>query len=134
VTCPDTSVIVPALSQWHEDHERARHVVGRPTQLVGHCLIETYSVLTRLPEPYRTPPDVAAVAIGQLCADCDVLAPPDGATVVQRLREAGVAGGATYDGLIAINALDHGATILTLDARAVPTYRAIGAPFRLIGA
>ncbi len=134
MTCPDTSVIVPALGQWHGLHERARSALGRPTHVVGHCLLEAYSVLTRLPEPYRTPLDVLAAGLDGLFDGAAVLPSADTTSVLSRLREAGVAGGATYDGLIALTALDHGATILTLDTRAVPTYRACGASFQLIDA
>ena len=44
----------------------------------------------------------------------------------------GVLGGAVYDGLVALSAAAHGATLLTLDRRALPTYRRCGVPHRLL--
>lgn len=39
----------------------------------------------------------------------------------------GVAGGAVYDGLIALAAVDHDTPLATRDLRAQPTYELIGA-------
>lgn len=50
-----------------------------------------------------------------------------------RLEELGVAGGATYDGLIAITAAAEGATLVTLDKRALATYARLGADAKLVG-
>jgi predicted nucleic acid-binding protein len=50
------------------------------------------------------------------------------------MAAADVAGGAAWDGLIAATARAHDATLLTLDRRALPTYRAVGARLRLLGA
>ena len=49
-----------------------------------------------------------------------------------RLQEVGVFGGATYDGLIAMTAAAEGATLLTLDRRALATYALVGADVELI--
>jgi predicted nucleic acid-binding protein len=43
-----------------------------------------------------------------------------------------VSGGATYDGLIALTALDHDLELLSRDLRAARTYRALGVRFRLL--
>jgi len=55
----------------------------------------------------------------------------EAASVLTRLPggQAGLGGGAVYDGLIAATAHHHGARLLTLDQRALSTYRAIGAQF-----
>lgn len=50
----------------------------------------------------------------------------------KRLAVAGVSGGATYDGLIALTAIEHDLELLSRDRRAARTYRALGARFRLI--
>lgn len=42
------------------------------------------------------------------------------------LGRLGVAGGASYDGLVALAARDHDATLATRDARAVGTYERVG--------
>ncbi|MGD9703208.1 MAG: hypothetical protein AB7Q42_10730 [Acidimicrobiia bacterium] len=48
------------------------------------------------------------------------------------LAERGVAGGAAYDGLIAITAAHHSATLLSLDRRAAHVYRRCGAEYELL--
>ena len=50
--------------------------------------------------------------------------------VLETLAAAGVLGGATYDGLVALEARAHGRTLLTLDQRAQVTYQRLGLPFR----
>ena len=45
---------------------------------------------------------------------------------------AGISGGATYDGLIALTALEHDLRLLSRDARAARAYRALGVDFRLL--
>lgn len=53
-----------------------------------------------------TCPDTsAATSLEGLFAGATVLPSHDGASVLSRLRAAGVSGGATYDGLIALTAL-----------------------------
>jgi predicted nucleic acid-binding protein len=131
----DTSVLVAAFASWHEQHDLARRAVRSGLGAVGHVLLETYSVLTRLPEPHRAPPDLArdfllaAVKGDPLQLDVDAAKALPG-----RLHECGVAGGATFDGLIALTAAAHGATLVSLDHRAADTYRRCGVRFELLGA
>jgi predicted nucleic acid-binding protein len=69
VFAPDTSCMVPALLRTHPHHARAatalnRHLdVGDRMVVVAHTLLETYSVLTRLPRPHRVSASVALRAI-----------------------------------------------------------------------
>jgi predicted nucleic acid-binding protein len=49
-----------------------------------------------------------------------------------RLQELGISGGAIYDGLIAMIAAASGATLVTLDRRALATYALVGANVELI--
>ena len=56
----------------------------------------------------------------------------DYAAAPARLADAGVSGGASYDGLIALTALEHDLEILTRDKRAERTYRALNAPYQLL--
>lgn len=49
-----------------------------------------------------------------------------------RLEALGVHGGATYDGLIAITAAASKATLVTLDLRALETYRLVGVDVELV--
>jgi toxin FitB len=46
--------------------------------------------------------------------------------------EAGVVGGAVYDGLVGLAAREAGLPLLTCDARAVGTYRSLRVPFDLV--
>ena len=57
----DTSVLVAAFQPWHDDHGRARGALDRcleaETPLIpSHALLETYSVLTRMPGAWRMAP------------------------------------------------------------------------------
>ena len=129
----DTSVVVAGLSPWHEHHESCREALdGRP-RIVGHVLLETFSVLTRLPVPFRMP---AAIVSELLMAD---FAEPPLTMSADHLRrfvvglaEWNVRGGATYDALIGATAEATGATLLTLDARALRTYAVVGADARVV--
>jgi hypothetical protein len=54
--------------------------------------------------------------------------------VLERLAGAGVFGGASYDGLVALEADAHGHTLLTLDQRARSTYQRLGVSFDVVSA
>ena len=56
----DTSLVVAAFASWHEHHEVARNALDAGIELIEHCALETYSVLTRLPPPHRCPGDVVS--------------------------------------------------------------------------
>jgi hypothetical protein len=101
--------------------------------LPAHVLVETYSVLTRLPAGLAVPAGVASDVLTQRF-DSKPLALPDDerAGLIARLADAGVAGGAAYDGLVALEAAAHGHDLLTLDRRAQDAYRRLGATFRVL--
>jgi predicted nucleic acid-binding protein len=124
----DTSVAVPLLVQTHRAHrDVVRWWDGREVALAGHALAETYSVLTRLPGDLRLAPDDAARLITERFAAPYVL----GREMYERLPEVlsglGIAGGAVYDALVALAAVEHNATLATRDVRAKATYDTIGA-------
>jgi hypothetical protein len=125
-------VIIPALAQWHPHHEVARTQLTPRADVVGHCTVESYSVLTRLPEPHRLTPEVAAEALARLIGRAFVLDHEQAREIPRMLADAGVRGGATYDGLVAITAKVNGATLVTLDAKASQTYRKLGVDFELL--
>jgi predicted nucleic acid-binding protein len=133
VIAVDTSVVVPALSPWHERHEPCRTVLDDRPRIVGHALVESFSVLTRLPVPFRLQPKLASEL---LSSNFDppvlVMNAEDHARFVVDLPHWGVVGGAVYDALIAATAARVGAVLLTLDGRAARTYRAVGADVRLL--
>jgi predicted nucleic acid-binding protein len=129
----DSSVVVAACASWHESHEAASRVVDRRPRLVAHCALEAFSVLTRLPAPHRVAPDLVVAFLQERFPDEPLAL--DAARLrrlVPELHELGVAGGAVYDGLVALTAAAHGAVLLTLDRRALLTYRRCGIRHRLI--
>lgn len=90
-------------------------------------------MLTRLPEPHTMSAGVVRFWIDDTFGD-RWLGLPAGAQrlALGRLEELGVAGGSTYDGLIAITAAASEATLVTLDRRALATYALVGAEVELI--
>jgi toxin FitB len=130
---PDSSVAVAALLDGHPMHDAAAEALAVCTTTVAHVAAETYSVLTRLPPPNRADATTTADVLGErLPATFVALSANSCAKAPARLAAAGVAGGSTYDGLIALTALEHDLELLTRDRRAVRSYRALGVRFTLI--
>ncbi|MGC1209277.1 MAG: type II toxin-antitoxin system VapC family toxin, partial [Ornithinimicrobium sp.] len=129
----DTSVAVPLLVTSHSDHERVhRWWSGRAVSLAGHASIETYSVLTRLPGQSRLTGEDAARLIANRFPLSLPLTEETQQGIPQFFADIGIAGGAVYDGLVALAALEHGAVLATRDARAAPTYERVGARVELL--
>ena len=104
----DTSVAVPLLVRTHRSHTVvARWWDGRDVALSGHALAETYSVLTRLPGDLRLAPADAARLLGERFLEPLLL----GSQVAGRLPDVlgglGIAGGAVYDALVTLAAVEH---------------------------
>ena len=123
----------------------ATQTIELPAPLEGKTLVEakrshtvvaeTYSVLTRLPAPLRLDARSAAAIVNTRLPSPHVALEADNyASLLERLAAAHVSGGATYDGLIALTALEHGLELLSLDRRAARTYRALGVDFQLLTA
>lgn len=124
----DTSVAIPLLVATHRAHSAvSRWWDGREVALSGHALPETYSVLTRLPGDLRLAPADAARLLGERFVEPLLLSPHVGGRLPEVLGQLGIAGGAVYDALVALAALEHGADLATRDARAKATYDAVGA-------
>lgn len=122
----DTSVAVPLLVASHAQHGAvARWARGRALHLSGHALIETYAVLTRLPGDARVSPADAVTLIEENFAEPFVLSPAAVLRVLDEFSRRNVAGGAAYDGLVALAAREHGAILATRDSRALSTYEAL---------
>lgn len=127
----DTSVVVPALTDWHDHHAIAHRAIAEVVSLPGHVLAEAFSVLTRLPHGLSLHPTDASALLLEAFPGQPLALPVDGyPTLLRRLAAAGLRGGAIYDGLVAASAMQAGAMLLTLDARAAGTYRAVDADFR----
>lgn len=123
----DTSVAIPLLVATHREHAAVtRWWDGREVALTGHALVETYSVLTRLPGDVRLAPADAARLLGERFVEPLLLAPEVAGRLPEVFSQLGIAGGAVYDALIALAALEHGADLATRDARAKATYDTVG--------
>lgn len=127
----DTSVAIPLLVRTHPDHravaEWAQH---RSLVLSGHAHAETYSVLTRLPAGIcLAPADALELLNDNFVA---FLPAPPTSEMLAELVRCNVAGGATYDGLVALAARHHDVVLATRDARAHTTYSALGVFVELI--
>ena len=82
--------------------------------LPGHVLLETYSVLTRVPPALRLGPLAAFAAVSAFANSSEVVEMPAGSflDVIERAVKAGVTGGRIYDALIAETARASGAELL----------------------
>ena len=128
----DASVLVPALLANHEHHDACHESAGLVDTAIGHALVETYAVLTRLPQPYTVPPVQASAALRSYSSDVLVLPGDEVADAIDRFVIARASGGASYDALIAVTAKHHGATLLTRDERAAEVYERLGTDVRWV--
>jgi toxin FitB len=96
-------------------------------------MLESYSVLTRLPGGLAVSGELAADLLRARFPDPPLrLTSPGQRNLVTRLSGAGVIGGSSYDGLVGLEAATHSQTLLTLDMRASGTYRGLDVDFRLL--
>jgi toxin FitB len=128
----DSSVLVPALVTSHEFHEACHESAGLIDSAIGHALVETYAVLTRLPQPYTVPPVQASTALRSYSSNVLVLPGDEVAAAIDRFVIARAGGGASYDALIAVTATHHTATLLTRDERAAEVYDRLGTDVRWV--
>ena len=123
----DTSVAIPLLLTSHRQHPVVTEwAAGRTLGLCGHALAETYSVLTRLPGDARVDATDAVALIDENFPASVQLGARASKSAPREFARRGIAGGATYDGLIALAARQHGVVLATRDARARSTYEAFG--------
>ncbi len=124
----DTSVAVPLLVRTHRAHTAVvRWWDGRAVALSGHALAETYSVLTRLPGDVRLTPADAARLLGERFLEPLLLGRKVAGRLPEVLGQLGIAGGAVYDALVALAAVEHDVDLATRDVRARATYETVGA-------
>jgi toxin FitB len=90
-------------------------------------------VLTRLPGGLAVAPEAAAaVLMSRFGEEPLQLAAAERRTLLSTLATAGVGGGASYDGLVALEARAHDQVLLTRDSRAQDIYRRLGVTFRAV--
>lgn len=129
----DTSVVVPALVQWHEAHAIALPALRGVKSLPAQALTETFSVLTRLPGGTSLRPHQAEAALRRAFPNEPfTLAASALVDVIRRLAGAGLGGGRVYDAIVAAQAAGAGARLLTRDRRALATYAMFGLDYELI--
>ena len=119
-------MIVAALAKWHSEHVRAQRAVERALErkdgvvVPSHALVESFSVLTRMPAPYRAGGADVLQALKQTFESSRVVALNSRSVwpVLDRVVRLGLSGGIVYDALILEAATDAGATeLLTLNPR-----------------
>lgn len=129
----DSSVVVAACATWHQSHQAAQRALRQMPRLVGHCALEAFSVLTRLPGVQRVPPPLVVEFLRTTFPHEPLVLPASALMdIVGELDERGISGGAVYDGLVALSARAHGAELVSLDRRAADTYRRCDVTYRLL--
>ena len=130
----DTSLVVAAFASWHQQHDAARRVLDTGIRLIDHCALETYSVLTRLPPPHRSPaPVVMDFLRARFPQPFLRMSEPRYRGFVLGLAAQGIFGGAAYDALVAATAAATNAELVTCDRRAANVYDTYGVRFQLLG-
>lgn len=130
----DTSAAVPLVVASHVAHASVSAAIGdRAAALAGHALHETYAVLTRLPGDARLSPADAVRLLRDRFEPAAVLDARAVRSAPTVLAAAGVAGGATYDGLVALAARSARLPLATRDRRARSTYRLLEVPVEMLG-
>jgi predicted nucleic acid-binding protein len=119
--------MVASLSVWHQHHERAateierRLNLGEEMVIAAPALVETYSVLTRLPQPRRLPSSTAVALIEDNFVSRGAVIALDDAAYRALLRQAvtgDIRGGQIYDAVIAACArAANASTLLTFNER-----------------
>lgn len=129
----DTSVVVAAFASWHEGHASAAKVLARKPRVPAHVLVESYSVLTRLPPPHRAPAELVAVFLAEMFTAAPLVLPVRAhSRLIRQSAAAGIAGGSVYDALIAATVLHAKGRLLTRDRRATATYERVGVDYELL--
>lgn len=129
----DTSAAIALLDDAHTGYAATFEATdGLILGLAGHAMFETYSVLTRLPGEKRLGANTASRLITHEFPRSVTLSPTQSQQAVAVLAEAGISGGAVYDGLVGLAAHRAGIQLLSRDRRALPTYRALGVDVKFI--
>lgn len=129
----DTSVAVALCVGDHEFHSATVQALGdRRLGLAGHAAFETFSVLTRLPPPTRRSPKIVSRLLAANFSSSRFLSPDAAQDLLVSLASGEVGGGSVYDALVGAAAKEHGRTLVTLDRRALDTYRVLGVDVELL--
>ena len=123
-----------AALPWHESHTAAASALADArAPVLAPVAVETYSVLTRLPPPQRVPAAVAREYVRETFHFPPLVLGAQGyGRLLDLVADEGIVGGALYDAVVAATAREGGATLLTLDRRAIRTYRLLGIDYRFL--
>ena len=120
----DSSCIVALLSAWHPNSQAVSAEVNSlletdpPLVIPAPALLEAYSVLTRMPPPYRAAPRTTLEALRDLLSSAVItsLKPDEYWPELEQCAASGICGGAVHDAIIAACARQSGAgKLLTLN-------------------
>ncbi|MDP9193028.1 MAG: PIN domain-containing protein [Acidobacteriota bacterium] len=126
----DSSVIVAGLLSWHEFHDRASRALGKAMAggillIPLPALVESYSVMTRLPAPYRLAPEIAHRLLHDSFGEGRIVAlsPRKAWAFLGECVAGATVGGGVYDAVIAHAALEGRAQeLLTFNPRHFETF------------
>lgn len=132
----DTNVIIAGLLTWHEHHRPAAAAIDSafestaPVLVPVPALLEAWSVLTRLPSPYRLAHQVAGELLSRsFRGRCKLvgLSEDEAWPLMDRLEQGGWVGRLTYDAQILMCAAAGGADeLLTFNRRALDRLTGFG--------
>jgi predicted nucleic acid-binding protein len=117
----DSSYLIALLSDWHGQHQRTFRSyvrwVDQDAQILlpVHSVLECYSVLTRIPAPYRLSAELAQQTIKETFSESATivgLRPQSVWPLVDTLARRGIVGGQVYDALITASAAEAHASVL----------------------
>ncbi len=114
----DTSILIPSFYGDHLHHDASIRILDRLETDSGFCgsysLLETYSVLTRMPGKYRVPAERARLFVASLRQRVQTVAltETEYSGLIDHYAAAGIVGGAIYDAAPARCALKANAEVL----------------------
>jgi predicted nucleic acid-binding protein len=117
----DSSCVIALLSDWHIHHRTTLDcyqnliAAGGIPVVPGHALLESFAVMTRLPAPYRVPPELAKQVLETSFANTAVIEAVTSAGVwatMDLVAQQGLGGGRIYDAMIASSVLEARAHVL----------------------
>jgi len=130
----DSSVIInAALGIDPVSVTSCRDVIAGSRVAIAHTLAESYSTLTRSPAPFRLSPTQAWQLLDDAFPEEPLTLSGQGyRQVLQLVSDRGIVGGAIYDLVIAMTAVEADALLISRDRRAAGNYALLGASFTLI--
>ncbi len=114
----DTSVLVAVFYDEHQHHEPSFDLFSQQEKstacTAAHCLAEVYSVVTGMPGKDRASPDEALLFLHDVRKHLSLVALDETEyfRVLENAAAAGIAGGTTYDAIVAHCALKADAQTL----------------------